>query len=108
MILLYAGYVLDMNLAMAWIRISRLSGRASQRGIRKSEVQFLMETKEFFSVPRPWEDGQKKHLSVVHEVPHWSYTLKEVHLKVVFGRFNSFVRFDNNKQNKQKQTKHVV
>ena len=33
-----------------------LSGRASERGIRRSEVRFLMRTQNFLSVPRSWQD----------------------------------------------------
>ena len=39
-----------------------LSGRASERGIRKSEVRFLMGTQNFFFVPRSWQ--YEKHLSL--------------------------------------------
>ena len=38
-----------------------LSGRASEREIRRSEVRFLMWIKNFFFVPRSWQD--EKHLS---------------------------------------------
>ena len=34
----------------------QLSGRASERGIRRSEVWFLMGTQNFFFVPRSWQD----------------------------------------------------
>ena len=33
--------------------------RASERGIQRSEVRFLMATQNFFFVPRSWQDGQK-------------------------------------------------
>ena len=39
-----------------------LSGRTSERGIQRPEVRFLMETQNFFYIPRSWQDG--KHLSV--------------------------------------------
>ena len=41
----------------------RLSGRASERGIRRSEVRFLVETQIFFFfIPCSWHD--EKHLSL--------------------------------------------
>ena len=40
-----------------------LSGRASERGIRRSEVRFLMETQNFILVPRSWQD-EKTYLSL--------------------------------------------
>ena len=39
-----------------------LVGKVSERGIRRSEVRFLMGTWEFFFVPRSWQD--EKHLSL--------------------------------------------
>ena len=45
------------NLSSLW-----LSGRASERGIRKSEVRFLMGTQNFFFVPRSRQN--EKHLSL--------------------------------------------
>ena len=39
-----------------------LSGRASECGILRSEVWFLMGTQNFFFVPSSWQD--KKHLSL--------------------------------------------
>ena len=33
--------------------------RASKRGIRRCEVRFLMETQNFFFVPRSWQGGKK-------------------------------------------------
>ena len=40
-----------------------LSGRALECGIRRSEVWFLMGTRNFFFVPYSWNDG--KHLSLL-------------------------------------------
>ena len=35
------------------------SGRALERGIRRSEVRFLMGTQNFFFVPRSWQYEKK-------------------------------------------------
>ena len=66
-----------------------------------------METENFFSVSRPWEEGQKNIFLLYMKYLIDHIRSKEVHLKVVFGRFNSFVRLivtDRTNKNKQKQT----
>ena len=54
-----------MNFVMTSLTIESLwvSGRASERGIRQSEVQFLMGTQNFLLVPRSLQD--EKHLSLL-------------------------------------------
>ena len=47
----------SLNVESLW-----LSGRASERGIRKSEVRFFMGTQNVFFVPRSRQD--EKHPSV--------------------------------------------
>ena len=56
-----------------------LVGKVSERGIRRSEVRFLMGTWEFFFVPRSWQD--EKHLSL--------YVLK-FHLSKIFIYFTFY------------------
>ena len=48
----------DMNFVTDSLTVESLwlSGRASERGIRRSEVRFLMRTQNFLSVPRSWQD----------------------------------------------------
>ena len=48
----------DMNFVTDSLTVESLwlSGRASERGIRRSEVRFLMRTLYFLSVPRSWQD----------------------------------------------------
>ena len=60
---LILGRVSYMNFLMglARHRAPWLSGRASERGIRRSEVRFLVGTQNFFFVLRSWQD--EKHLS---------------------------------------------
>ena len=40
-----------------------LSGRASEHGIWRSEVRFLMRTRNLFFVPRSWQD--EKYISLI-------------------------------------------
>ena len=48
----------DMNFVTNSLTVESLwlSGRASERGIRRSEVRFFMRTQNFLSVPRSWQD----------------------------------------------------
>ena len=48
----------DMNFVTDSLTVESLwlSGRASERGIRRSKVRFLMRTQNFLSVPRSWQD----------------------------------------------------
>ena len=41
-----------------------LSGRASERGIRRSEVRFLVKTQNFFFVPHSWQDEKNIILDI--------------------------------------------
>ena len=52
----HTNFVINLSLTVESLW---LSGRASERGIRRSEVRFLMGTQNFFSVPRSWQDEQK-------------------------------------------------
>ena len=42
-----------------------LSGRASERGIQRSEVRFLMGTQNFFFVPRSWQDEKTSFSNLI-------------------------------------------
>ena len=44
----------------------RLNCRASERGIRRSEILFLLGTQNFLFVPRSWQE--EKHLSRYHKL----------------------------------------
>ena len=48
---IWTSYLTSLTVASLW-----LSGRASERGIRWSEVRFLMGTQNVFLVPRSWQD----------------------------------------------------
>ena len=50
----------DMNFVTDSFTVESLwlSGRASERGIRRSEVRFLKRNLNFLSVPRSWQDEQ--------------------------------------------------
>ena len=65
---IYAKRVSYMNFEMAVLTIGSvwLSSRASERGIRRSEVRFLMGTQKFF-LPHA-RDKTKKNLSLLKSV----------------------------------------
>ena len=44
-----------------------LSGKASERGIRRFEVRFLMGTQNFFLVPRLWKNEKKIYVKFIYE-----------------------------------------
>ena len=53
-----------------------LSGRASEREIRRSEVRFLVGTQNFCFVPRSWLDGKKKKKTFCFRNPGNSKSVK--------------------------------
>ena len=66
----------SLNLLISSV-INVWSGRASKRGIWRTEVRFLVGTQNFFSVPRSWQDDKTIFLYFFTEFKtyHLSYSI---------------------------------
>ena len=84
-LLILAVYRTRVKRISLTVESSWLSGKASERGIRRSEVRSLMGTQNFLFVPRTWQD--EKHFSLflyrAQNLYHLSHSVYKLHESLV-------------------------